>query len=119
MKLTASELYLILKKEVGVDTNRTKIVIIYQMNTIEEKKKKLITEFRVNSKDTGSSSVQIAVLTEQIANLSEHLKKNPKDFASQRGLLRMVSQRRKLLDYLAKQDENRYQKIVQRLELRK
>lgn len=89
------------------------------MSTIDEKKKKLIPEFRVNPKDTGSAPVQIAVLTEQIQNLSEHLKKNPKDFSSQRGLLKMVSRRRKLLDYLKKQDENRYQKIVQRLELRK
>lgn len=89
------------------------------MSAREEKKKKLISEFRVNPKDMGSSPVQIAILTEKIANLSEHLKENPKDFASQRGLLKMVSRRRKLLDYLKKQDESRYQKIVQRLELRK
>lgn len=89
------------------------------MAILQEKKKALVAEFRTNPKDTGSASVQIAILTEQIQNLAEHLKANPKDFSSQRGLMKMVSKRRKLLNFLKKRDENRYQRLVQRLELRK
>ena len=89
------------------------------MAVTKEKKKSLIEEFRVNPKDTGSSSVQIAVLSEQITNLSEHLKKSPKDFASRLGLLKMVSRRRQLLNYIKKVDGDKYQKLIQRLDLRK
>lgn len=89
------------------------------MALIKEKKKAMIEEFKINSKDTGSASVQIALLTERIQSLSEHLKKASKDFSSRLGLLKMVSKRRQLLDYLKKVDGERYQKIIQRLELRK
>ena len=76
-------------------------------------------EFKINLKDTGSSAVQVAILTERIQILSEHFKKCPKDYASRQGLLKMVSDRRQLLDYLKKADRERYQKIIQRLDLRK
>ncbi len=89
------------------------------MAVTKEKKKTLVEEYRINPKDTGSSAVQVAILTEDIQNLSEHFKKCPKDFASRQGLLRMVSQRRQLLNYLKTTDRDSYQKIIQRLDLRK
>lgn len=89
------------------------------MSITKEKKQSLIEEFRINPKDTGSSPVQVSILTEHILNLSEHMKKNPKDFSSRMGLLQMVSQRRQLLDYLKKIDADKYQKLIQRLDLRK
>lgn len=89
------------------------------MSLTKEKRKSLIAEFRSSQKDSGSSPVQIAILTERIQTLSDHLKKCPKDFAAQRGLLKMVSRRRSLLSYLKKNDSNRYQTIIQRLDLRK
>ena len=89
------------------------------MAITKEKKKSLIDEYRINPKDTGSSAVQIAILTERIQVLSEHFKKAPKDFASRQGLLKMVSQRRQLLDYLKRLNRDSYQKMIQRLDLRK
>ncbi len=89
------------------------------MPVTKEKKKSVVDEFKLNPKDVGSASVQIALLTERVQMLSEHLKKSPKDFASRLGLLKMVSRRRRLLGYLKSNDEPRYQKIIQRLELRK
>ena len=89
------------------------------MAITKDKKKTLIDEFKISPKDTGSSALQIALLTENIQNLSEHFKKAPKDYASRQGLLKMVSQRRMLLNYLKREDVERYQKVLQRLDLRK
>ena len=82
-------------------------------------KQNIIEETRSHDKDTGSSEVQIALLTARIAHLTEHLKTHRKDFHSRRGLLMMAARRRKLLDYLKKNDLNRYQAIIEKLELRK
>ncbi len=73
----------------------------------------------MHERDTGSADVQIALLTQHINQLTEHLQKNVKDHSSRRGLLRMVSQRRSLLDYLNRTDEPRYQKLLKQLNLRK
>ena len=81
-------------------------------------KQNIIEENRSHDKDTGSSEVQIALLTARIAHLTEHLKAHRKDFHSRRGLLMMAARRRKLLDYLKKNDLNRYQAIIEKLELR-
>lgn len=89
------------------------------MPLLKEKKKNLIEEFRINPKDTGSAPVQISILTERMAVLSEHFKKAPKDHASKQGLLGIISLRRQLLDYLKRTDLDRYQKLIQRLEIRK
>jgi len=86
---------------------------------VSEKKKELISNFCLHSKDTGSCEVQIALLTERINLLSEHLKLHKKDHSSRRGLLRMVGKRRRLLDYLKKEDSSRYERLIERLGLRK
>ena len=82
-------------------------------------KKKTIDTFKLHEKDTGSADVQIALLTERINHLTEHLQTNKKDHSSRRGLLIMVSQRRRLLDYLHTTDTSRYQTITKKLKLRK
>lgn len=82
-------------------------------------KKKIIDGFARNPHDTGSPEVQIAVLTETMNVLSEHLKTHQKDNHSRRGLLKMVGQRRGLLDYLKKTDEAKYQSVIERLNIRK
>ena len=82
-------------------------------------KSTLIEGFRLHEKDTGSADVQIALLTERINHLTQHLQKNLKDHSSRRGLLMMVSQRRRLLDYLHTTDAVRYQAITKKLKLRK
>ena len=82
-------------------------------------KQNIIEENRSHDKDTGSSEVQIALLTARTAHLTKHLKTHRKDFHSRRGLLMMAARRRKLLDYLKKNDLNRYQAIIEKLELRK
>ena len=82
-------------------------------------KQNIIEENRSHDKDTGSSEVQIALLTSRIAHLTEHLKTHRKDFHSRRGLLMMAARRRKLLDYLKKNDLKRYQAIVEKLGLRR
>jgi len=84
-----------------------------------QKKKKIIEEFKVHEKDTGSTEVQAAILTEQIEALTRHLKKHVKDNHSRRGLLKMVSKRKKLFDYLSKDDEKRYKSLVKKLGLKK
>ncbi len=89
------------------------------MSITTERKAELIKEHARADKDTGSAEVQIAVLTERIANLTEHFKTHKKDNHSRRGLLKMVSQRRRLLDYLKKKDESRYKDVVQKLGLRR
>lgn len=83
------------------------------------RKKELIKTYRINEADTGSPEVQIAILSERISYLTEHLKNNKKDHHSRRGLLKMVGQRRGLLNYLMKKDIERYRSIVERLGLRK
>ena len=83
------------------------------------RKKELIETYRINEADTGSPEVQIAILSERISYLTEHLKNNKKDHHSRRGLLKMVGQRRGLLNYLMKKDIERYRSIVERLGLRK
>ena len=82
-----------------------------------EKKEKIIKDYKLHEKDTGSPEVQIALLTNEIKQLLSHLKKNPKDFHSKRGLLGMVSKRRKLLKYLQKEDEKGYKKIIKAIGL--
>lgn len=89
------------------------------MAILPERKKKLILDFRFHETDTGSPEVQIALLTERIKVLSEHLKSNKKDHSSRRGLLKLVGRRRRLLDYLKKRDSKRYEKIIERLDIRK
>lgn len=86
---------------------------------IKERKQEIIETYRRDEKDTGSSEVQIALLTERIKELTEHLKVHPKDNHSRRGLLKMVGKRRNLLNYLANTDLNRYREIAQKLSLRK
>ena len=85
----------------------------------KELKQQIIAENKTNEYDTGSPEVQIALLTSRINTLTEHIKQNPKDFHSQRGLLKIVGHRKNLLAYLAKKDINRYRAIVAKLGLRK
>ncbi len=82
-------------------------------------KTKIIKEYKVHETDTGSDEVQIALLSKEIKGLLSHLKKHPKDIHSKRGLLKMVSRRRKLLKHLKKEDEKRYNKIVKAMGLKK
>jgi small subunit ribosomal protein S15 len=84
-----------------------------------EAKAKTISDFKIHEQDTGSADVQIALLTQRINHLTEHLQKFKKDHSSRRGLLVMVSQRRRLLDYLHNVDVNRYQAVTKKLKLRK
>lgn len=83
------------------------------------KKKLIINEHAASEKDTGSAPVQIALLTRRIVELTAHLKKNPKDNHSRRGLLQMVGHRRRLLGYLSRTDEKAYEKLTKKLELKK
>ena len=84
-----------------------------------KEKAKVIEKYRVHEKDTGSSDVQVAILTEEIARLTGHLRKNPKDNHSRRGLLGMVAQRKKLLDYLKEEDLRRYGRLIKKLGLKR
>jgi len=85
----------------------------------KEKKQEIIEQFKTHDKDTGSPEVQIAILTERIRYLTEHFKVHKKDHHSRRGLIKLVSQRRKLLQYLKDKDFDRYKAIVEKLGLRK
>lgn len=89
------------------------------MPLTKEKKEDIIQKYKVHETDTGSSEVQIAILTERINYLTEHLKIHKKDHHSRRGLLIMVSQRKRLLNYLIKKDIQRYRTIIEKLGLRK
>ncbi len=89
------------------------------MSITAERKQQLISEYGVKSGDTGSPEVQVAILTERILNLTEHFKEHKKDNHSRRGLLKLVSQRRALLDYLKSRDEGRYQTLIERLGIRR
>jgi small subunit ribosomal protein S15 len=84
-----------------------------------EQMQELISEYRTHEKDTGSTEVQVAILTRRIGELSEHFQSHSKDHHSRRGLLKLVSQRRRLLDYLRGQDPQRYQTLISRLGLRR
>ncbi len=85
----------------------------------KEKVAEIVRDFGRKEGDTGSPEVQVALLTEQIKRLTVHMKENKKDYASNRGLMKMVGQRRSLLDYLKRTDINRYRDLIQRLGLRK
>ena len=85
----------------------------------KEKKTEVIDHFKVHAKDTGSASVQVAVLTEKINYLTEHLKSHRKDFHSRRGLLMMIGRRRRVLSYLKESDPQKYEETLNRLGLRK
>lgn len=89
------------------------------MSITLERKQDVITEYATATGDTGSPEVQVAILTERITSLTEHLKIHKKDFASRRGLLMMVGQRRRLLDYVRRKDQSRYQGLIERLGLRR
>ncbi|MBP2229761.1 30S ribosomal protein S15 [Azospirillum agricola] len=89
------------------------------MSITPERKQELIKEYSRGQADTGSPEVQVSILTERISNLTEHLKSHKKDFHSRRGLLVMVGQRRRLLDYLKKKDNSRYATLIERLGLRR
>ncbi|MDH3555296.1 MAG: 30S ribosomal protein S15 [Deltaproteobacteria bacterium] len=84
-----------------------------------ERKKEVIEDFKTHETDTGSPEVQIALLSERISYLTEHFKTHKKDHHSRRGLLKMVGQRRRLLDYLKRKDVSRYREVIKRLGLRR
>ena len=89
------------------------------MSITAERKQNLIKDYATNTNDTGSPDVQVAILTERIVNLTEHFKIHKKDNHSRRGLLKLVSQRRRLLDYVKSKDEERYQTLIKRLSIRR
>ena len=89
------------------------------MSITAERKKEVMSEFAKNESDTGSPDVQVAVLSERISNLTEHFKNHKKDNHSRRGLIKMVSLRRKLLDYIKANDETRYNALITKLGLRR
>ena len=89
------------------------------MSTDKELKEKIVGDYKTHTSDTGSSQVQVALLTQRINELTEHFKVHKKDNHSRRGLLKMISSRRKLLDYLKRRDINQYHDIIQKLGLRR
>ncbi len=89
------------------------------MSITAEKKAEVIKEYATKKEDTGSPEVQVAILTNRIEELSQHMRVHKKDFHSRRGLLAMVAKRRKLLDYLKRNDEDRYQKLIKSLGIRR
>ena len=89
------------------------------MSITNDRKAELIAEFGSNDKDSGSAAVQVAILTERIVNLTEHMKTHKKDFGSRRGLLTMVGRRRHLLDYIKRCDADAYKALIAKLGLRR
>jgi small subunit ribosomal protein S15 len=89
------------------------------MSITPDRKNELVKEYATTEGDTGSPEIQVAILSERIRNLTEHLKEHKKDFHSRRGLLIMVGQRRRMLDYLKSKDQPRYETLIGRLGLRK
>ena len=89
------------------------------MNLTKEEKKEIISKFGKNEKDSGTAEVQIAILTTRINKLTDHFTQHKKDHASRRGLMQMVGKRRRLLDYIAKKDIERYRTIIKELGIRK
>ena len=94
-------------------------VMIHEMSITNERKAELIKEFGKTEQDSGSATVQVAILSERIRNLTEHLKTHKKDFGSRRGLLTMVGQRRSLLDYIKAGDIAAYKVLIEKLGLRR
>jgi len=88
------------------------------MSITKENKKEIISQFAINKKDTGSAEVQIAVISERIINLIDHFNNHKHDKHSKRGLLALVNKRKKLLNYLFKKDESKYQEIIKKLNIR-
>ena len=88
------------------------------MALLQEKKHEIIDAYQIHETDTGSADVQVAMLTERISRLSDHLKVNEKDHASRRGLLKMIGQRKRLLAYILKRDPNHYSELIKRLGIR-
>ena len=88
------------------------------MALLQDRKHEIISEYQIHETDTGSADVQVAMLTERIIKLSAHLKGNKKDHASRRGLLKMIGQRKRLLAYILKQDNDRYRALIARLGIR-
>jgi SSU ribosomal protein S15P len=88
------------------------------MPLLQEQKQEILTTYQKHSTDTGSSDVQVALLTGRITQLSNHLKLHPKDFASRRSLLKLIGQRKRLLAYIRREDRNRYRELVQKLGIR-
>ena len=88
------------------------------MALTQQRKQELISEYQVHETDTGSAEVQIAMLTERINRLSQHLKGNKKDFSSRRGLLKLIGQRKSLLSYVQSEDRQKYQALIARLGIR-
>lgn len=89
------------------------------MSITADRRTQLIKEYQTSANDTGSPEVQVALLTERITNLTEHMKEHAKDFHSRRGMLKLVGQRRRLLDYLRRNDQGRYESLIKRLCLRR
>ena len=89
------------------------------MVLVKEKMSEIVSSYQLHDKDTGSPEVQVAILTERINYLTEHLKTHQKDHTSRRGLLKLVGQRRRLLDYLKKTEFSRYKELIERLGIRK
>ncbi len=89
------------------------------MVLLKERKEKIIDEFKTHARDTGSTEVQIAILTERINTLGDHFKNHKNDFHSRRGLLSLVGRRRRLLSYLKKRDVKKYEEVLEKLNLRK
>lgn len=89
------------------------------MALLQERKQEIISENQIHETDTGSVDVQIAMLTDRINTLSQHLQKNKKDYSSRRGLLKMIGQRKRMLAYLVKQDPERYKALIKKLSIRR
>ena len=89
------------------------------MSLTANEKQTLISEYQVHETDTGSADLQVAILTKRITQLTDHLKQNPKDHASRRGLLKMIGRRRRLLAYIKGKDINRYEALIKRLGIRR
>ncbi|HEY9887201.1 MAG TPA: 30S ribosomal protein S15 [Candidatus Obscuribacterales bacterium] len=89
------------------------------MALLQERKQELISEYQVHETDTGSAEVQVAMLTERINKLSQHLQGNKKDYSSRRGLLKMIGRRKRLLSYIAKKDVEQYRALIGRLGIRR
>jgi small subunit ribosomal protein S15 len=89
------------------------------MALLQERKQQIISENQIHETDTGSVDVQVAMLTDRINSLSQHLRTNKKDYSSRRGLLKMIGQRKRLLAYLMKQDAERYKALIQKLGIRR
>jgi small subunit ribosomal protein S15 len=89
------------------------------MALTQQRKQELMAEYQIHETDTGSADLQVAILTERINQLTQHLKNNDKDHSSRRGLLKMIGRRRNLLAYIQKKDQERYQKLIARLGIRR